>query len=113
MDATTSLMVRSMCPPEGVSTATACTPLWTTGSVPALPPVVRQQLLEKLGDPLVGELMDLGLVPGDDFARRIPRCVGSVLALQQNQRRLSKRRRDVRDAGVRSEDHIRRPDERE
>lgn len=47
-----------------------------------LTPVGRQQPLEGLADLLVGELVNLVLIPGDDLPRRIPGRIRPVLALQ-------------------------------
>ena len=50
-----------------------------------LTPESRQQPYQRLGNALMGQLMNFVLVPGDDFPRRIPRRIWLVLALQQHQ----------------------------
>src|SRR6266487_160050 len=60
-----------------------------------LTPESSQQPVQRLGNPLVRQLMDLFLVPGDDLTGCIPRRVRPVLAFQQHQRRLPECRRRV------------------
>src|ERR1700674_188230 len=78
-----------------------------------LTPELRQQLPEGLGDPLVRQLLDLVLIPGEDLTGRVVRRVRSMLPFEQNQRGLSKCRCGVRDTRVGCEHEVRSPNQRE
>src|SRR6266540_3194086 len=74
---------------------------------------IRHQSRQCFRNSLVGQLPDLLLRPQNYLARRVVRRVGSVLPLEQNQRRPPERGRRMRDTRVGCEYDVGRSDERE